>query len=214
MKLLCLCGSPVKNGNTFQYINKAVEPLLNTDVEIEIVQLAKQQVDDCVHCNWCLKNKDESRICTQKDDAEPILRKIKEADILVLASPAYYGRMTGRLSSLLDRTRPFLFSKPHRGCMLDKPGVALTVGWGRNSGGETTLLSILWSFLVLEMIPVVHHDSGALFGGVGISNPALVYADRSDKQAVASDVVGILAAQGALKRAVDLQPRIQRKPSK
>lgn len=210
MKLLCISGSPIKDGNTVQYVEKALEPVRSEGLEIEHVQLAGKDLSDCVHCNWCLKNKDADRICRQKDDGEDILKKIKTADVLVLASPAYYGRMTGRLAALLDRTRPFLFSKPHRGCMTDKPGVALTVGWGRNSGGETTLLSIIWIFLVLEMIPVVHHDSGALFGGVGISNPALVHADRNDKHAVTSDVVGILSAQGALKRAVDLQKRIKR----
>lgn len=211
MKVLSICGSPIKKGNTYTFIERAVEALDRTAHEIEIVELARAKVSDCIHCNWCLKNEDPERICVQKDDAEPILAKIKDADVLVLASPAYYGRMSGRMASLLDRTRPLIFSKPHRGCMRDKPGVALTVGWGRNSGSETTLLSLIWSFMVLEMIPVSHHHSGAIFGGVGISNPILVNADRDDRQAVASDVVGILAAQQAVNRAVDLCGRIRRK---
>jgi len=210
MKVLCICGSPVKGGNTFTFAQKAVEALDGAAHDIEIVELAGANVADCSHCNRCIKNEDPDRICVQEDDAGPILAKIKACDVLVLASPAYYGRMSARMAALLDRTRPFLFSKPHRGCMRDKPGVALTVSWGRNSGSETTLQSLIWSFLVLEMLPVSHHDTGALYGGAGISNPLLVNADRKDRHAVASDVIGILAAQGALKRAVGLAARITR----
>ena len=211
MNVLCICGSPVKGGNTFTYAQKAFEALDSSVHDIEIVELAGVDIADCTHCNRCLKNADQDRICAQKDDAEPILAKIKACDVLVLASPAYYGRMSARMAAIMDRTRPFLFSKPHRGCMRDKPGVALTVGWGRNSGGETTLQSLIWSFMVLEMLPVSHHNTGALFGGVGISNPILINADPKDRHAVASDVVGIMAAQGAVKRAVDLAGRITRK---
>ncbi len=211
MKLLFICGSPVKGGNTFTYAQKAAEALDGALHDIEIIELAGVDVADCTHCNRCLKNTDADRICAQTDDAETILAKIKACDVLVLASPAYYGRMSARMAAIMDRTRPFLFSKPHRACMRDKPGVALTVGWGRNSGGETTLQSLIWSFMVLEMLPVSHHNTGALFGGVGISNPVLVNADPKDRHAVAADVVGIMAAQGALKRAVDLAERIARK---
>ncbi|MDP8255396.1 MAG: flavodoxin family protein [Candidatus Alcyoniella australis] len=208
LKIVALCGSPIKNGNTCHFIQRALEPLPSSEVDCEIIELAKLRIDDCNHCNWCLKNKDEGRICKIDDQAEPILHTIKSADVLVVASPAYYGRMSGRLACLLDRTRPFIFSPAHRGCMADKPGVALAVGWGRNAGLETTLQSIVWSFLVLEMLPVSHHNSGALLGAAGISNPLLVNAAPDDKHAVDSDVVGILAAQGVVKRAIDLAGRI------
>lgn len=208
MKVLCISGSPIKNGNTAQFINRAVEPLTDSEIEVEVVQLAKLKISDCIHCNWCMKNKEPNRICIQEDDAEPVLEKIRDSDLLVVASPAYYGRMTGLLASLLDRTRPFIFSKPYRGCMADKPGVALAVSWGRNTGNETTMQSIIWSFMVLEMLPVGHHHSGAIYGGGGISNPALVHAESDDKHAINSDVVGILSAQGAVKRAVNLARRL------
>ncbi|MCX5866929.1 MAG: flavodoxin family protein [Proteobacteria bacterium] len=210
MKILGLCGSPIKKGNAYVYLGKALEPIQGTGPEIEIVELAKKKIEDCVHCNWCLKNKDVKKICAQNDDGEEILHKIKSCDILVAASPAYYGRMTGRMASIFDRTRPFIFSPAHRGVMKDKLGVALTVGWGRNSGVETTLLSIVYSFMVLEMLPVSYHEGGALFGAAGISNPLLVRREKNDHHAIEADLPGILAAQGVIKRAVDLSGRIKR----
>ena len=209
MKLLGICGSPRKNGNTFQFLEQSMEKVRRSDLEIELVELAGLKIADCNHCNWCLKNVDPARICSQKDDAEEILLKIKAADILVIASPAYYARLTGRLASLLDRTRPLIFSKPHRGVMTDKPGAALTVAWGRNSGSETTLLSILWSFMVLEMLPVSHHHSGALFGAAGITNPALVGADPEERLAVNFDEHGLRAAKNVVLRAHKLARKLQ-----
>ena len=208
MNLLCISGSPIPGGNTRDYIDKAVEALDDSAVDVEVLELAGKSIEDCGHCNWCLRNEDSTRICKQEDDAEVILARIREADVLVLASPAYYGRMSGRLAALLDRTRPFLFSPPHRGSMRDKPGVALTVGWGRNAGVETTLLSIVLSFLTLEMLPVAHHHTGVMMGATALSNPLLVGANPKDRHAVLSDKVGIKAAQAALKRAVDLATRI------
>jgi len=211
MKVLGISGSPKKDGNTHLFLTRALESLDDPDTQIQIIDLAGKNIADCVHCNWCLKNNDDSRICVQKDDAEEILRAIRNADVLVLASPAYYGRMTARMAALLDRTRPLLFSKPHRGSMTDKPGVALTVTWGRNSGGETTLLSMINAFLVLEMLPVSHHASGALFGAVGISNPLIVGAEKENRLSVEHDALGILTAQNVIKRAVDLSGRITRR---
>lgn len=210
MKLLCISGSPIPGGNTRDYIDLAVEPLAQSDIDVEIVELADLDVADCNHCNWCLRNEDPARICKQEDDAGPVLARIRESDVLVLASPAYYGRMTGRMSALLDRTRPFLFARPHRGCMRDKPGLALTVGWGRNAGVETTLLSTVLSFMTLEMIPVAHHHTGVMLGAVGLANPGLVGTDMKDRHSVRSDETGIKAARAAVKRAVDLAGRIQR----
>ena len=93
--------------------------------------------------------------------------------------------------------------------MTDKVGAALTVSWGRNSGSETTLLSIIYSFLTLEMIPVSHHHSGSLFGATGLTNPALVGAEFDDKQAVNSDGIGLKAAKNLIKRAVKLAEKLQ-----
>jgi hypothetical protein len=104
--------------------------------------------------------------------------------------------------------RPLVVSKTHHGCMTDKPGVALALSWYRNGGVETTLLSIIYSFLVLEMIPVSSHNSGAFFGGAGLTNLGILSVDPADKRAIESDEVGIASAQGAVKRAVDLFNRL------
>ena len=208
MKILCICGSPVKGGNTRVFVEKAVEPI-SGEAEMEIVELCDKEVADCVHCDWCLKNKDENRICRLKDDGAEILMKVKKADILVLASPVYFGRLTGRLACLIDRMRPLVVSNTHHGCMTDKPGVALALSWYRNGGVETALLSMIYSFLVLEMIPVSCHRAGAFFGGAGLTNLNILPVDPGDKHGIISDEAGIASAQGVMKRALKLHRKLK-----
>jgi len=209
LKLLGISGFPIKNGNTFQFLNGSFEKVRKMDLEIELIELASKKITDCIHCDWCLKNKNPDRICSQKDDGEEILHKIKACDILILATPVYFARLSGRLASIMDRMRPFLFSKSHRGCMTDKPGVALSVAWGRNYGNETALLSLVWGFLILEMLPVSHHHSGSLLGAAGCSSSSVVGAEPDDKHTILSDKYGLRAAKSVVKRAVELAKKLQ-----
>lgn len=208
MKILGISGSPVDGGNTHGFLDRALLPARKGGHKVELVQLAGKQVGGCLHCDWCLSNTDPKRICSLEDDAEQILHQIKAADVLVIASPVHFARLSGQLACLIDRTRPLLGSPAHAGCMTDRPGVALAVGGRRNSGSETTLLSIIYAYLGLQMIPVSSFPSGALFGAAGVSNPHLAGAERGDRHAAASDRVGVKAAGGAVQRAIELAQRL------
>ena len=106
---------------------------------------------DCRHCNWCMTKQTPDRLCVIQDDASPILEKIRECDVLILASPVYFSRLSGTMACLIDRTRCFTFGKSGHLALKGKVGAALAVGWCRNLGMETTLASIHGAFLVHEM---------------------------------------------------------------
>jgi multimeric flavodoxin WrbA len=211
MKLLCISGSPICEGNTHRFIKKALEVVHETDIELEIIELAKYDISDCIHCDWCLTNSNPERICKIKDEGEALLWKIRETDILVIASPVFFGRLTGRLASLVDRTRPMIFSKPHRGIMRDKVGVALCVAWGRNMGQETTLISIVSAMLIHEMIPVSNYSTGSIFGAAGVTDEVELNANPKNRHVIELDSYGIKGAQALMIRAIDLTKRIKRK---
>ncbi|MFW6263137.1 MAG: flavodoxin family protein [Thermotogota bacterium] len=210
MKILCISGSLVQNGNTVKFIEKSIEKT-KSDIDIEIIKLSEYEYSDCIHCDWCLSNKNSDRICNIKDDAEELLWKIRNCDILLIATPVYFGRMTGKLASLIDRTRPFIFSTPHLGIMRDKIGVALSVAWGRNMGQETTLISIVSVFMIMEMIPISNYSTGSIFGAAGVTDEDEFKAEPENYHVVELDKYGINAAQALVNRAVDLQRRIKRK---
>lgn len=58
----------------------------------------------CVGCLSCQKTKR----CVIRDDAPAIVQQMKQADILVFATPIYYYEMCGQMKTLLDRANPAL----------------------------------------------------------------------------------------------------------
>jgi len=69
-----------------------------------------------------------------------------EADGIILGSPTYYGLISGRLKTLVDRS-----VKVH-GKLEGKVGAAFTSSGGTASGAETTLLSMIQALLIHGMI--------------------------------------------------------------
>ena len=56
----------------------------------------------CVGCLSCQKTKR----CVIRDDAPAIVQQMKQADVLVFATPIYYYEMCGQMKTLLDRLNP------------------------------------------------------------------------------------------------------------
>jgi multimeric flavodoxin WrbA len=170
VKVLGIHSSPFKTGNTAFLLNFALqEAAQSAGVTTEAVALAGLAIGDCRHCNWCLTQQTPEKLCSIEDDALPILHKIKECDVLVLASPVYFGRLSGSMACLIDRTRCFMFGKSGRLALKGKVGVALAVGWCRNCGLETTLASMHNAFLMHEMWTPSCHAASALYGAAAVS---------------------------------------------
>ena len=59
-------------------------------------------------CQACYSCKKKSEKCVVNDDLSEVLEAVHEADVLVMATPTYYGEVTGQLKSFIDRTFSFL----------------------------------------------------------------------------------------------------------
>lgn len=170
MKVLGIHSSPIKKGNTAYVLNYALEVASKTQgVSTEAVSLAGLSIADCLHCNWCITKQTPDKLCALTDDASPILQKIRGCDVLILASPVYFSRLSGTMACLIDRTRCFTFGKSGHLALKGKVGMALAVGWCRNLGMETTLASLHGAFLVHEMLAPSCHEAGALYGAGVVS---------------------------------------------
>jgi len=204
IKLLGVCGSPIKHGNTEVFLREALKAAEGTgDVQTELISLAGKEIRDCRHCNWCLAKQVEGKFCSQNDDMVEIYPKVLQADGLLLASPVYIGRLSGYLACFLDRLRVFAFGNLYQGKLHNKVGGALSVAWLRNAGVETTLISILSAFMGLEMIPVgPRHGLGALGGAGGLSS------DHGTGKFDPKDKLGILKDEYGLRGARSLGQRI------
>lgn len=204
MKVLGIHSSPFKEGNTAFLLDVAMEEAAKTaSVTPEAIALAGLAIADCRHCNWCIAQQTPDKLCSIEDDASPILQKIRECDVLVLASPVYFGRMSGSMACLIDRTRCFMFGKSGRLALRGKVGVALAVGWSRNFGLETALASLHTAFLMHEMLTPSSHAAGALYGAAVVSGQRDEdFKFKRDKLGVKDDREGLHATRLLVREAL------------
>lgn len=69
----------------------------------EKITLDHKNYKGCLGCGVCKTNEGT---CIQKDGVAEILNKLKDADVIVLATPVYFYSMNGQLKLFLDRTYP------------------------------------------------------------------------------------------------------------
>ncbi len=69
---------------------------------VEVISLKGKEIKFCIGCLACQKNGS----CVLKDDAAEIMAKVKEAEVIVFATPIYYYEMSGQMKTLLDRLNP------------------------------------------------------------------------------------------------------------
>jgi multimeric flavodoxin WrbA len=59
-------------------------------------------------CQACYACKTKLDRCILKDDLSRVLDAVQESDVLVLATPTYYGDISGQLKCFVDRTYSYL----------------------------------------------------------------------------------------------------------
>ena len=68
---------------------------------VEIVYVADYNVNPCICCNSCFVR--EGNKCFQDDDMVKIYEKLRNADIVVIASPVYFYGISAQLKAIVDR---------------------------------------------------------------------------------------------------------------
>jgi NAD(P)H-dependent FMN reductase len=101
MKIVAVLGSPRPNGNSATLAQKFLDEARSLGAETRSYLLNQMAFQGCQSCRAC---KTKSEVCILEDDLSEVLEAIKEADILVLASPVYFGDLSGQLKCFVDRT--------------------------------------------------------------------------------------------------------------
>ena len=204
IRILGVCGSPIKQGNTAAFLEATLKAAGETEsVTTETVFLSGKDISDCQHCNWCLTRQKPGQFCQQNDDMNEIYPLLVEADGLLLASPVYFARLSGRMACFIDRLRAFAYGNYYRGQLKGKVGGALAVGWTRHGGVETTLLSLNFAFSSLGMLTA--HERGASLGAGGVSSlSGTGKFTPDDRLMVLKDEYGLRSARRLARRMVEL----------
>lgn len=99
-KILILNGSPRKNGKTASLVKAFVEGAEGAGNEVREFYLDGMDIASCKACEACSRN---GGYCSQKDDMEQIYEAYLWADVIVFASPMYWGTVSGQLKVAVDR---------------------------------------------------------------------------------------------------------------
>jgi len=104
MKAIAINGSPRINWNTAKLLQSALDGVASVGGQTELVHLYELNFKGCVSCFSCkLKEGKSYGRCVVRDDLTPWLRKIEEADVIIMGSPIYLGAATGEMRKFLER---------------------------------------------------------------------------------------------------------------
>ena len=99
-KIVILVGSMRKNGNTARLVQSFADGAAQNN-NVEIVSVADYNVNPCIGCNSCFTR--EGNQCFQGDDMVQIYEKLRNSDIVVIASPVYFYGISSQLKAVVDR---------------------------------------------------------------------------------------------------------------
>lgn len=108
-KIAILNGSPRRNGKTASLIKAFIEGTESVGNEVKELYLQDMSIGGCLACEGCQRN---GGICVQKDDMQNVNNAFLWADVVVFASPQYWGTITGQLKIVIDRLYATLFGHP------------------------------------------------------------------------------------------------------
>src|SRR5271169_1085706 len=147
MKVVAFNGSARKDGNTAILIRHVLEILEKEGIETELIQLAGEQIHGCMACGTCRKAKNmECKIVN--DNINSYIKKMSEADGIILGSPTYFSMMTSEIKALIDRAG--FVARSNNDLFKRKVGAAVVAV--RRAGGIPTFDAINHFFLISQMI--------------------------------------------------------------
>ncbi|WP_172684187.1 flavodoxin family protein, partial [Desulfosarcina cetonica] len=133
MFILGLQGSPRKGGNTDILLATFLEKAAAAGAAVQTIQVARAGITPCKGCGYC----ESHGTCVIADDpmAKQIFGLLRQADMVVAASPIYFYGASAQLKVLIDRCQT-LWSRKYAFKLKDplvatREGILLSVAASR-----------------------------------------------------------------------------------
>lgn len=102
MLALGLQGSPRKNGNTSYLLSAFMNELEKLGAQIKVIKADEKKIIPCIECSVCEKE----GFCPLDDDMNSeIYPLLRQADIIVAATPIFFYSVPAQLKALIDRSQ-------------------------------------------------------------------------------------------------------------
>lgn len=115
IKVLGISGSPRRDGNTEKLLDQALTGAKAQSAVVEKLVLNELKFVPCQDCGGC----DETGVCIEEDAMEQVYEKVNQADIIILASPIFFGNLSAQTKMMIDRFQSWWVAK----YVLKKPWV-------------------------------------------------------------------------------------------
>jgi arsenate reductase (thioredoxin) len=130
-----LQGSPRKKGNSDLLLTAVMQALESCGVRTRTIHVTKQKIEPCKELTVCEKK----GICPIDDDMErEIYALLRQADIIIAASPVFFYNVSAQLKALIDRCQA-LWARKYM-LKLNDPGHRIRKGYllavGASSGKQ------------------------------------------------------------------------------
>lgn len=129
MRAVCIVGSPNSNGTTSCVVDKIIEGMKLNNIEVKKIILGQKSIMYCKGCKTCYETKE----CILHDDMDLIIKDLYEADIVLIASPSYWGDVTGQLKVFFDRSTPLSNTNGGTPVPEGKIGISVAVRTGQRA---------------------------------------------------------------------------------
>ena len=125
MLVLGLQGSPRKKGSTDYLLTAFFQEMEKYGVHRKVVDVCRRNITPCKGCGYCEKH----GVCVTKDDdmAREMYSLVREADVIVAATPIYFYHGSAQLKGFIDRCQT-LWSRKYRYRLKD-PGHRIRKGF-------------------------------------------------------------------------------------
>jgi multimeric flavodoxin WrbA len=206
IRILGISGSPRK-ANTDLLLEAALKSAETLPgMTTERIDLKGTDIKFCIGCFKCFEENSNDYACqVHRDSMDQIYSKLRECQGLIIATPVYFGQVTGQMKTFMDRTEPLLrYGKGRwKFALKNKVGGAITVGGNRNGGQETAIQAIHHFFLIHDMIIVgtgPDERPGCYLGAAATTHPKR----GRIRDAVNEDELGLRAARILGKRVAEV----------
>ena len=105
MKTVCVLGSPRPKGNSSTIAKYFCDKIESLGANVQTFALNKMTYKGCQACMTCKTKLDR---CVLQDDLTEVLDSLREADVLVMATPVYFSDVTSQMKGFIDRVYSFL----------------------------------------------------------------------------------------------------------
>ena len=143
MNALILSGSRNPKGQTAHAAEALAGGLHDSGAEVETLFLPNCSLERCRQCEdsgWGIcRSKGE---CIIEDDFASLVAKIRQAEVVVFATPVYFGDLAESLRAFLDRLRRTCVQEKGREGIAGKTAAAICVAGGGGGGAPNCCVSV------------------------------------------------------------------------